>query len=111
MRQAGILASAASYALDFHVDRLVEDHKRAKAIAEVLSNANYVKELLPVDTNIIIFKLIDQVNADVFLAKLKSEGIVANTMGKQTVRFVTHLDFDDDKLERTINVLRHTNSN
>jgi len=110
MRQAGILASAASYALDFHVERLVEDHKRAKAIAEVLSNATYVKELLPVETNIIIFKLIDTVNADVFLAKLKSEAIIANTMGKQTVRFVTHLDFDDDKLEKTMNVLKHLNA-
>jgi threonine aldolase len=110
MRQAGILASAASYALDFHVERLLEDHRRAKAIAEVLSNAAYVKELLPVETNIIIFKLIDAVNADVFLAKLKSEGIIANTMGKQTVRFVTHLDFDDDKLEKTMNVLKHLNA-
>ncbi len=110
MRQAGILASAASYALDFHVERLVEDHKRAKAIAEVLSNATYVKELLPVETNIIIFKLIDTVNADVFLAKLKSDAIIANTMGKQTVRFVTHLDFDDDKLEKTMNVLKHLNA-
>lgn len=109
MRQAGVLAAAASYALDFHVERLKDDHTRAKAIGEVLANANYVKELLPVVTNIIIFQLIDEVNADIFLAKLKSEGIVANTMGKQTVRFVTHLDIDDEKLEKIIYVLKHLN--
>lgn len=109
MRQAGVLAAAASYALDFHVERLKDDHTRAKAIGEVLANASYVKELLPVVTNIIIFQLIDEVNADIFLAKLKSEGIVANTMGKQTVRFVTHLDIDDEKLEKIIYVLKHLN--
>lgn len=109
MRQAGVLAAAASYALDFHVDRLKDDHARAKAIGDLLVSASYVKELLPVATNIIIFKLREEVNADVFLAKLKTEGIVANTMGKQTVRFVTHLDFDDEKLEKTMYVLKHLN--
>lgn len=106
MRQAGVLAAAANYALDFHIDRLKEDHQRASMIADVLLKASYVKELLPVKTNIVIFKLIDEVNADVFLAKLKSEGIIANTMGKQTVRFVTHLDIDDDKLEKLLQVLK-----
>ena len=105
MRQAGILAAAASYALDFHIDRLKEDHDRAAAIANCLSNCSFVKELLPVKTNIIIFKLVDDVPSENFLAHLKSNGIIANTMGKQTIRFVTHLDFQDNHLEQLITSL------
>ncbi len=100
MRQAGILAAAASYALDNHIDRLKDDHARAAEIAKCLSNCSYVKELLPVKTNIVIFKLADVVPSETFLEYLKSNGIIANTMGKQTVRFVTHLDFNDSHLEQ-----------
>src|SRR5205823_4853425 len=56
MRQAGILAAAGVYALDHHVDRLKEDHRRAKAIGDALSKADTVEWLMPVETNIIIFK-------------------------------------------------------
>ena len=98
MRQAGVLAAAALYALENNVHRLGEDHRRAREIAAVLQTQNYVKELMPVNTNIIIFKLKNEVPSDVFIKYLKEQGIIANTMGKQTMRLVTHLDFNDDQL-------------
>lgn len=56
-RQAGFLAAAGLYALDNHVQRLAEDHQRAKTIGNTLQELPFVEEILPVDTNIIIFKL------------------------------------------------------
>lgn len=98
MRQAGVLAAAAIYALDNHVNRIAIDHQRAKQIGETLSTMSYVKELLPIQTNIVIFKLIDDVPSVHFIDFLKSKGIIANTMGKQTMRFVTHLDLTDENI-------------
>lgn len=60
MRQAGYLAAACIYALDHHVERLQEDHKKAKELEATLLHANYVESVLPVDTNIVIFKLNDR---------------------------------------------------
>src|SRR5262249_4255085 len=60
MRQAGILAAAGIYALDHHVNRLKDDHKRAKQIGNVLLKSKYLDWLMPVDTNIIIFRLKDE---------------------------------------------------
>jgi len=105
MRQAGVLAAAAIYALDHHIDRIAIDHARAKEIGEVLKTKSYVKELLPVETNIIIFKLNDNVPSALFIEHLKSNGIIANTMGKQTMRLVTHLDLTDDNIIQIIHTL------
>jgi len=102
MRQAGVIAAGALYALQNNIERLAEDHKRAKEIGACLAQCTFVQELFPVCTNIIIFKLKDQVPSDVFLEKLKAEGIIANTMGKQCIRFVTHLDFNDEMLAKLI---------
>ncbi len=107
MRQAGVLAAGALYALQNNVLRLGEDHRRAKEIAKVLATQSYVKELIPVSTNIVIFKLQDDVPSDTFIQYLKENGIVANTMGKQTMRFVTHLDINDDQLSDIIRVLKN----
>ncbi len=106
MRQAGLLAAAGIYALDHNIERLKEDHKRAKEIEAVLKNAPYVKSCMPVDTNIIIFNLTDNYTAASFEEKLKPFGIKMSAFGKQTVRFVTHLDFTDDMLEKVIQVLK-----
>jgi threonine aldolase len=110
MRQAGIMAAGALYALENNVERLKEDHIRAKEIAKVLKNAAYVEELLPVETNIIIFKLNDSLSTVDFIAKLRSHDIVANAMGKQMMRFVTHLDFDDKMLDKVVSVLTNINA-
>jgi threonine aldolase len=106
MRQAGILAAAANYALDHHIERLSIDHARAKNIAEVLSKMNFVEHLYNVETNIIIFKLKENVPSETFLNHLKNAGIIANTMGKQTVRFVTHLDLKDEDVQHLIDSIK-----
>ncbi len=106
MRQAGFLAAAGIYALDHHINRLTEDHKRAKQIEAMLVKLPYVESVLPVDTNIVIFNLSPSLKLDLFEAKLKEQGIKMSAFGKQTVRFVTHLDFTDDMLVKLEAVLK-----
>ncbi|MBK9732724.1 MAG: low-specificity L-threonine aldolase [Chitinophagaceae bacterium] len=106
MRQAGILAAAGIYALDHHINRLIEDHLRAKEIGNVLTTSAYVEWLMPVETNIIIFKLKEQYAADQFVQKLKAQQILAIPIGKNQVRMVTHLDVDDNMLQRVVDALK-----
>jgi len=105
MRQAGYLAGAGIYALDHHIERLQEDHLRAQAIADALEGKSYVDEVLPVDTNIIIFSLKGTSTA-AFLQKLRDENVLAIPFGKNEIRMVTHLDFDDSMLQRVTEVLK-----
>ena len=106
MRQAGMLAAAGIFALDNNIPKLKEDHKRAKLLGEVLENSNFVENVLPFESNILIFKLKEEFPGDKFIAKLAENDIKAIEFGPQMVRFVTHLDFSDDMLERTIAVLK-----
>lgn len=105
MRQAGYIAAAGLYALTNNVDRLKEDHLRAKQIEEILKSLAYVDEVLPVETNIIVFRLKESNTTEKFLALLASKNIKAFATAKQTIRFVTHLDFTDDMLEKLRNEL------
>jgi threonine aldolase len=97
-RQAGFLAAAGTYALDHQVDRLKEDHARAKSIGEMLRHKLEVEYTYPIDTNIIIFKLPESILAADYVRKLDMLRIKAVTFGKHLVRFVTHHDFTDDHL-------------
>ncbi len=107
MRQAGILAAAGLYALKNNVARLKEDHVRAKKIGDTLSKLPYVESVLPVYTNIVIFNLRpEKITGDAFEKKLSDNGIKISAFGKHTIRMVTHMDFDDAMLERTIEVLK-----
>ena len=106
MRQAGFLAAAGIYALDNNINRLTEDHQRAKQIESILTKLPYVESSLPVDTNIIIFNLSPNLKLEVFESKLKEQGIKMSAFGKQTVRFVTHLDFTDEMLMKLESVLK-----
>jgi threonine aldolase len=98
MRQAGYLAAAAIYALDNQVNRLAEDHARAKTIGNILQKHSLVAEVFPVMTNIVIARL-QGIGPDDFLLKLSEKGIKAVKFGKDQVRFVTHQDFNDEMLE------------
>lgn len=106
MRQAGYLAAAGIYALDNNVTRLKEDHARAKQLAKTLSGLGFIDNVLPVDTNIIIFNLNNKLNPEAFVQKLAENDIKAVGFGKQAIRFVTHLDFTDEMLEKTEQVLK-----
>jgi threonine aldolase len=105
MRQAGYLAAAGVYALRHHVDRLVDDHRRARALGTHLEELPYVKQVLPVDTNILIFTLCEGISPQEFLKKLEAQGVRAIGFGGNDIRMVTHLDFDDHALDTTRNVL------
>jgi len=106
MRQAGYLAAAGIYALDNHVARLKEDHTRAKTIESELKNLSFVESILPVDTNIVIFNLNDKYTAATFEKALAPYNVKLAAFGKQTIRFVTHLDFTDEMLDSLVTVLR-----
>ena len=98
MRQAGFLAAAGIYALDHQVERLKEDHRRARVLGQFLVQAPHVAEVLPVATNIVIARL-EGKSPEMYLQELNSKGIKGVKFGKDLVRFVTHLDFGDAHLE------------
>lgn len=100
MRQAGFLAAAGQYALDYNIKRLSFDHAHAQAIAKTLATLSYVVNIRPVKTNIIIFDLSDNVNTEDFLAKLKQHNVHTVAMGPNTIRFVFHLDITSEMIEK-----------
>jgi threonine aldolase len=106
MRQAGILAAAGLYALDHHLDRLKEDHRRAKELEQAMIAFPLTEYVIPVDTNIVVTKLKEDYPLEKFIAALELKDIMTVAFGPQAVRMVTHLDFDDAMLERTIRVLK-----
>ena len=95
MRQIGLLAAAASYALDHQYDRLKDDHQKAKEIEGVLQQLDVVASVEPVETNIVIFNLDPKGAQDLFLNHLKSHNVLLSDMGGGKLRMVTHLDYTD----------------
>ncbi|MBL7964010.1 MAG: threonine aldolase [Flavobacteriales bacterium] len=106
MRQAGMLAAAGLHAMDHHVGRLAEDHLRAQRIGKIISEQPWCARVLPVETNIIIYDLRPETDAKEHVAALASEGVLCFAIGPRQVRMVTHLDIDDDAVDRTITILR-----
>ncbi|RMF25198.1 MAG: threonine aldolase, partial [Bacteroidetes bacterium] len=81
-------------------------HRRAKVLGETLEALPWVAAVRPVQTNIVIFDLAPPLKADQFLKEMEKHGILAAPFGPATIRFVTHLHFDDDMLDRTVGALR-----
>ncbi|GAB4325248.1 MAG: GntG family PLP-dependent aldolase [Bacteroidales bacterium] len=107
MRQAGYLAAAGLFALKNNISRLAEDHERAAVLAKALSETAWVKEIMPVETNIIICRLANGLSPDEVLEKLKRNNILAVPFGPDQIRFVTHLDFNDQMLNYTCNAIKN----
>ena len=105
MRQAGFLAAAGLYALQNNIDRLEIDHKRAAIITEALSKKAFVESILPVETNIVIFKIKDEFLVENFLSVLQQHHIKAVSMGKNKVRFVMHLDITQNDFDTLLHVI------
>ena len=93
MRQVGFLAAAGIYALDNHIDRLEEDHQKAKEIGAVIAAAAYVTKLETIETNIVIFYVDEKISADNFIQKMKDKNILLTPMGEGRIRIVTHLGY------------------
>lgn len=104
MRQAGYLAAAGVYALDNHIERLGEDHQRAREMGKVLSRLGWIEEVKPVDTNIVIFVVAKKITPEYVLQKLSDQNIKALKFGPKEIRMVTHLDFTDEMLNKTNDV-------
>jgi threonine aldolase len=104
MRQAGFLAAAGIYAIDHHVERLKIDHAHAQILGGELSRLPWVSNVVPVETNIVLFDTVEP--AAIVLAKLADKGIRASDTGKNRIRFVTHLDVHAEQVEYTVEVLK-----
>jgi threonine aldolase len=101
MRQAGVLAAAGLYALDHHVARLAEDHARARALASALADCTRVSvDVSAVETNIVLARLCRDEPAQRVVDELAAAGVLCITLDRRTLRFVTHLDIDDEALGR-----------
>jgi threonine aldolase len=109
MRQAGILAAAGQVALDRHVQRLAEDHRRARRLAEALAELpGCVLDATRVTTNIVMASVLPPERLPGLLAALKERGVLAAAMGWGRLRLVTHLDVDDAGIARAVAALRAT---
>lgn len=107
MRQAGFIAAAGIYALQNNINRLAEDHLHTKQIAEVIAKKEFVKAVLPVETNIIIFELNEGESATELVAKLKEHDILAYAIAADRIRFVVHLDITTGMVKRTIDIINN----
>jgi len=105
MRQIGFMAAAGIYALDNHLDRLAQDHKRATEIAATLSARDYVSEVEPTETNIVIFYLKNASDETEFMKQLQQENIRISNMGQGKLRIVTHLDYSEEMQQKFLKVL------
>jgi threonine aldolase len=104
MRQSGILAAGALYALDNNVERLADDHARARRLAEGLAALPGI-ELDPalVETNIVVFRVADAAD---FVRRLAADEVRMGALDEHTVRAVTHLDVDDAGIDRALEAAR-----
>lgn len=106
MRQAGYLAAAGIYALKNNIERLKQDHDHAKQIADALAKKDFVYEIFPVETNIIIFGVRQPLTAKSFVEKLKEENILGHPISTTHIRLVTHLDITPDMVQKTIDTIK-----
>ncbi len=109
MRQVGILAAAALYAIEHHIDRLAEDHANARVFAEIVSKNPALKvDLDSVQTNIVIMDLVNGEDAETICAGLRERGVLLVTMGRSKLRAVTHLDVSRDEVIRAAELVADT---
>ncbi len=104
MRQVGVLAAAGLVALEEMVDRLAEDHRRARHLAEDLAHIPGVDVPLDrVQTNIVLARVHD---APAVVKRLRAHGVLALALDPQTIRFVTHRHIQDADVEHTVRAVR-----
>jgi threonine aldolase len=107
LRQAGFLAATAVYALEHHVERLATDHQHAKKIGEALQKHPFVKMVLPVETNLVIFELIDGKDPRAFISDMKHKEILLLTISDKRLRIVTHLDISSAMVDHFLETLKN----
>ena len=105
LRQSGYLAAAGIYALQNNINRLEDDHNRAKELGNTLQKLSWVANVQPVETNIVVFSVIDTIEDKMVIEKLKQKGVAISLLAKNTLRMVTHLDYKQVMHEYVIDVL------
>ncbi|HUR12806.1 MAG TPA: GntG family PLP-dependent aldolase [Flavitalea sp.] len=103
MRQAGFMAASALFALEHHIERLEEDHLHAKLIANALSKKDFVNDILPVETNIVIFST--KVSPPLIAERFLTENIRVIPISSTQIRMVLHLDITIEMVKKTIQVI------
>ncbi len=106
MRQAGIIAAAGLYALKNNVKRLKSDHENAKELEQILWQLEWVKEVVPVQTNIVVVVMNDPSKRDSVIAELAEQDIKIMAFGEGMLRFVTHLDITSNQIDQVCSVLQ-----
>lgn len=107
MRQAGYLAAACIYAMDNHLQRLQEDHKHAKLLAEALLKHTFIDSIYPVETNIIIANLKKDLESRNFKDAMQKEGILLMDISPTQIRMVVHLDIHTEMIDYTIKAIQN----
>jgi threonine aldolase len=103
MRQVGFMAAAGLFALQNHFERLEEDHEKAIELVKMLDQQKFVEKVEKQETNIVIFYLNEEVNAQKFMNNLNELGIRISDMGEGKMRLVTHLDYTDEMHDFVLN--------
>jgi len=105
LRQSGYLAAAGIYALQNNINRLEEDHRRAKELGSQLEQCSWVAVVEPVETNIVVFSAQPHIKDQLVIEKLKQKGISISLMAKGKLRIVTHLDYRQVMHEYVLEIL------
>jgi len=105
MRQVGYLAACGVYALENNIERLSEDHLKAKEIESALSKLSFIKKVEKVETNIVIFEIKAIISSELFLNILNGKGVKLISMGDNKLRLVTHLDYSNEMHKSFLKIL------
>ncbi len=107
MRQAGVIAAAGIYALENNISRLVDDHRRAKILANAINEMDmFSVDLDGVQTNMVYFKVLGDINADEIVEKLSEQDVHVLALGDDLLRAVTHIHITDEDINYSINALK-----
>lgn len=106
MRQVGFMAAAGLYGLDHHIDRMNDDHVKAKELAMLLESLSYVKSVEKTETNILIFNLKETTDEATFVSYLFDNDVIISDMGQGKLRIVTHYDYSNASHKLVLDVLK-----
>jgi threonine aldolase len=105
MRQAGFMAAAGIYALENNIQRLEEDHRHARMLGAALEKKDFVRSVMPVETNIVIFEVDHGGCGREIVQQLKEKGVLGHSISANQIRFVTHLDVSPEMIAQAVEVI------
>lgn len=104
-RQAGFMAAAGIYALDNHIDRLKDDHEKARLLEQALQQSPLVEKVNTVHTNVVIFTLKNLNQSDSFIKNMLDKGVRMIGMGQGKLRMVTHMDVSMEEIQQVCKII------